>query len=258
MLAWMTRAEEGTVWRLIGPERTDVFTALAIDEVVLDGVARGGPPTIRLWTWDHVSATVGRFQSLEYELDLRACRSRDVAVSRRMSGGGAMFHGEGAELVYSVTCPEGMLEGGIKYAYWDICGRIIDALEALRLEARLEGANIVMVGDHKVSGNAQRRSRGVLQQHGTVLHRSDTDAMDTVLRARWRPPSPRGTPSRWYPVMGLEGINGCSFETMSTAVRDALLEGRRTDETSWGGDELGAARDLAASKYRSRGWVFIR
>jgi len=251
----MTRASSEPVWRLIGPERLDVFEALALEEVLLDDVAAGGPPTVRLWQWSRSAVTVGRFQSVEYEVDLRACKARGVDVSRRMSGGGAMYHGEDAELVYSVTCPEGMLRGGIRYAYWETCGRIIDALEGLRLEARLEDTNVIMVGDRKVSGNAQRRAHGVLQQHGTVLHRSDDDTMDRFLRARWRPPSARGTPSRWYPVRGLEGLCGCSSEAMLIAVREALLEGRRHEEGTWGGDDLGRARELASSRYRAREWV---
>ncbi len=114
---------------------------------------------------------------------------------------------------------------------------------------------MVTVGGRKVSGLAQRRSRGVVQVHGTVLHRVDEPTMHRVLRAASMLPSRRGTPSAWHPVAGLGQVTGCSFDRLASALDDALRGGREVEEESPTGAELEAAEEIADRRYRASSWV---
>ncbi len=255
----MLRPGPSVKWQLVPFDLEEVRTAMALEEVVLDEVAAGAAPTVRLWGWASDAVTVGRFQCLEDEVDMEEARANGYALTRRMSGGGAMYHAHGAELAYSVTAPLGLLGGGgIRDAYAAVCALVVRALGSLGLEARVEGVNSVLVGGRKVSGSAQRRSRGIVQQHGTLLHHIEGDAMARVLLAGRRPPSMRGTPSRFYPVTGVGDELGCCLDDVRSALRAALLDGREWVSVPWGRGELERGRTLARSRYSSPGWVLSR
>ncbi len=246
-------------WRLVQCSALDAFTAMAVEEAVMGSVAGGGPPTVRLWTWDRDAATIGRFQCAEDEVDLGTVRRTGCQLTRRMSGGGAMFHGRGAEVAFSVTCPEADLGGGgIHRSYEVACGLVVDALARLGLSGRVVAVNSVLVGGEKVSGNAQRRSRGVVQHHGTLLHRADRGAMSGVLLAGRSPPSRRGTPSRPFPVAGVGELCGATLTDAVRALEGSLLEGREWRAGELTRDELREGRSLATSRYASPGWALSR
>jgi len=242
-------------WRLIPMEEVPAAWAMALEEVLLEGVASGGRPTARFWRWEPSAATIGRFQDVDAEVDLEYCHLHGIDVVRRMSGGGAVFHDREGEFVYSLTVPEGSFPRGVVEAYGAVLDLVVSALGELGLEAWVKDDNNVMVGDRKVSGNSQRRSRGVLQVHGTVLFRADEGTMFSVLRARaGEPVETRATPSRHHPVAGLGALCGVTLEGAYDAVLGALMAGRRWQATSWTEGELTRAKELVRAKYGNDRW----
>jgi lipoate-protein ligase A len=222
----------------------------ALEEDVLDEVADGAAPTVRLWGWATDAVTVGRFQCLEDEVDLDEARARRCALTRRMSGGGAMYHSRGGELAFSITAPQSMLGEGIRDSYAIVSSLVVRALGSLGLDARVEGVNSVLVGGRKVSGNAQRRSRGVVQHHGTLLNHADEATMRKVLLA--------GRRARWLPVTGVWDEVGCDLDDVRATLQAALLEGREHATVAWGRPERELGRHLADARYSSPGWVLSR
>ncbi|NIP36538.1 MAG: lipoate--protein ligase family protein [Thermoplasmata archaeon] len=242
-------------WRLIPLETVSAAWAMALEEVLIEGVASGGPPTLRFWRWDPSAATIGRFQDVDAEVDLEYCHLHGIDVVRRMSGGGAVFHDWEGEFVYSVTAPEDMFPRGVVEAYRVILERVIAGLEGMDLEAWVKDDNNLMVGDRKVSGNSQRRSRGVLQVHGTVLVHAAEETMFSVLKARaGQPVEGRATPSRHHPVAGLTSLCEANYQDLYDVVRRSLLAGEPAVATSWTEAELTAAEGLVANKYSLDTW----
>jgi lipoate-protein ligase A len=244
-----------TEWRLIPLETVSAAWAMALEEVLIEGVASGGPPTLRFWRWDPSAATIGRFQDVDAEVDLEYCHLNGIDVVRRMSGGGAVFHDREGEFVYSVTAPDAMFPKGVVQAYRVVLERVIGGLEALGLEARVKDGNNLMVGDRKVSGSSQRRSRGVLQVHGTVLVHADEATMFSVLKARsGQAVEGRATPSRHHPVTGLASLSGANYLDLYDVVRRSLMAGEPAVATSWTEAELTMAEGLVAAKYGADAW----
>ena len=60
-------------------------------------------------------------------------------------------------------------------------GPIISLLKSLSVDAELSGRNDIMVGDRKISGNAQFSSGGKTLHHGTILFDSDLSVLTSVL-----------------------------------------------------------------------------
>ncbi|UCC93163.1 MAG: lipoate--protein ligase family protein [Thermoplasmata archaeon] len=247
-----------TEWRLIPMETVSAAWAMALEEVLVDVVASGGPPTLRFWRWDPSAATIGRFQDMDAEVDLEYCHLHGIDVVRRMSGGGAVFHDSTREFVYSVTASEDEFPRGVVEAYSEVLGRVSSGLAGLGVEAWVKDDNNLMVGERKVSGNSQRRSRGVLQVHGTVLVDTDDATMFSVLRARsGEPVEGRATPSRHHPVIGLGALCDTSYDDLYLTLRRSLLDGAPCVATSWTESELTMAETLVADKYGTDGWNLV-
>ena len=161
---------------------------MAVDETLLEAADNCGQCSLRFYQWAAPTLSLGYFQA---DADRgRHVASRNCAVVRRASGGGAILHDH--ELTYSLAVPEGhplaanrlgtyrtVHESLIRtLAKWRIEARLFDKLTAharapaqrepfLCFERRASGD--VLVGDEKIAGSAQRRRRGAVLQHGSVL-----------------------------------------------------------------------------------------
>ena len=86
-------------WRLLGDDGAGAAAGLATDEALMFEHGRGAEPSceaaLRLYTYRSHCALVGRFQSLEDEIDLDAAAALGIEVGRRPTGGGAIIMGEG-------------------------------------------------------------------------------------------------------------------------------------------------------------------
>ncbi len=245
-------------WRVIPLETMSAAWAMALEETLMGSVASGGPPTVRFWRWDPSAVTVGRFQEVEDEVVLHRCQMNGIDVVRRMSGGGTVYHDAEGEFVFSVTAPEELLARDVVGAYSQVLALVIEALDDMGVEAWVKDDNNVMVGDLKVSGNAQRRGRDVLQVHGTVLWDVDEEMMFSVLKARpGKDAKGRATPSKHHPVTGIHAVTGASYEETYELVFQKLLEGRTYIVTSWSEGELAQAEELVVSKYGTDEWNLV-
>ena len=65
------------VWRLLTDDGVGAAAGLALDEALMSSYSRDEPerpPTLRLYSYRDHCALVGRYQTLEAEVDLAACR----------------------------------------------------------------------------------------------------------------------------------------------------------------------------------------
>lgn len=167
----------------------DGATNMAADEVLLESAAGSGVASLRFYTWSQPTLSLGYFQPATAK-DLRP-ELRNLAWVRRASGGAAIVHHH--ELTYSFALPPGLV--GKSAPAW-IC-RFHTLLRAVLAEHGLS-AHLVRCGEErqlgevlcflhqtpgdltiagsKVAGSAQRKLRGALLQHGSVLLRQSAFA----------------------------------------------------------------------------------
>ena len=126
-----------------------------------------------------VSPTViiGRNQDLEAEVNLEYCRSHDVKVVRRKSGGGCVYSDMGNIMISYVS-----ERGEVSEVFERYLSALTTCLRSLGLDAEKSGRNDVLVQGRKVSGNAfhQLPDRSIV--HGTLLYDTDFDALETAIR----------------------------------------------------------------------------
>lgn len=242
-----------TVWRLIEAQRLEPELTLALDEVMLQSVVEGGSPTLRFWSWSARSVTIGSFQMVSDEVYLDRCLEDRVPVIRRISGGGCMFHAPDKELVYSLALPSSMVPRSIPASYAMLQAPIQQALVDLGVRATILENNI-MIGSHKISGSSQRRVKGAVLHHGTLLLDVDEAEMFRYIKGDKVFPSGKGTCSTYRPVTSLKEHGALDMGKLEGVLTRRFLEGKEHEVTPWTNRELEKAKHLVLRKYLSNDW----
>jgi len=186
----LTTHPETCHWRHINSPRNNGRTNMAIDEALLLSFGPdGSQPVFRTYGWDPPALSVGRFQNVTETIDQELCRQMDVPIVRRITGGGAIYHAD--ELTYSIVCTQKQIPpaSSVKDSFRVLTGFLIDFYRSLGLEARYavdtagaeEGFGVrtpfcfagresfdILINGRKIGGNAQRRSRKTIFQHGSI------------------------------------------------------------------------------------------
>jgi lipoyl(octanoyl) transferase len=157
---------------------------MASDLALLDAVAHGAQPALRLYRWVPPALSVGRFQP-DDDVDVDACLRLGVEVIRRPTGGRALLHG--GDLTYAVVMrrPDGAA-GAVDAVYRHVARGLIRGLARLGVDAAVarhdkpvgpagavcfasqQGADL-RVGERKLCGSAQVHREGAVLQHGSIL-----------------------------------------------------------------------------------------
>jgi lipoate-protein ligase A len=258
-------------WRLLVDTPAGGAWNMAVDEVLLDGVAAGTtPPTLRFYEWMPPCLSLGYFQPFDV-VDVDGCRALGVEVVRRPTGGRAILHDR--ELTYSVTLPASLLghDGGVLPSYYRLSLALQDGLRRLGVPASLApesagssaehgpvcfdrpSAHEILFDGRKLVGSAQMRREGGLLQHGSILIEPRIDKLTACLRL----PDRAGARSLEDGVAGLAELGVIHPARIAAAIAAAFAAGFGVGlvEGPLRPDEEVAARALARSKYQSAGWT---
>lgn len=246
-------------WRLIELETMDAFTAMGIDEAILENVAKNiSKPTIRFWRWNPSAVSIGYFQSIEDEVNLEKCSELGIDVVRRITGGGAVYHDYDGEITYSLIAPENLLHKGIHESYGIICGWLIDGLAQLGLKCEFKPINDIVLNGKKISGNAQTRRKGVVLQHGTILYDLDVKKMFSLLKVTKEKISDKLIQAVEERVTCIKKHGNFKQEEVYEALKKGLTKNKNFVSGKLSKEEISRAEDLAENKYKTNEWNFKR
>jgi len=243
--------------RVVIQPATDPYFNLAAEEYLL---AHEDEDVFLLWRNAPV-VVIGRNQNAWAEVDLPYVEENGIAVVRRLSGGGAVFHDLGN---VNFTFLTARTAGGIDFGRFT--APIIDALAELGVAAVPDGRNDLAVGTPegpaKISGNAQavwRRPDGAerLLHHGTILLSADLTHLAAALRVRPEKLRARGIASVRRRVTNLADLPGFPPMTPEAFVAHlAAHAGRRPDAVRrpLTAEETAGIERLREEKYATWEW----
>lgn len=152
--------------------------------MLMERAAERGIATLRFYEWSPATLSLGYFQNAA-ERDGHAA-SGACALVRRSSGGGAILHDR--ELTYSISLPTAHpLAADAETLYRRVHGLLLVVLAEFGIKAELNefalhgiggepflcferrAVGDVVLGGFKICGSAQRRRRGAILQHGSIL-----------------------------------------------------------------------------------------
>jgi lipoate-protein ligase A len=223
---------------------------MAADETLLEAAA-AGVASFRLYGWSRPTLSLGYFQR---SIASRAYpRLGELAWVRRPSGGAALVHH--LEVTYAFALPAGLPwqkrgESWLKTMH----GILRDALATLGVSVRLCGdaeerklgdvlcflhqtPGDLLLGESKIGGSAQRKQRGALLQHGSIL----------LAASPFTPQLP-----------GIRELASVSLtaESLDAAVVEqvAIHTGWPLVSTEWSPRDRDRIKELVAVKYSQPAW----
>lgn len=188
------RSEYARRWRMLRPRIVHDTPRSPQEQMNIDAawareVAEGTrEPTLRIWEWAAPAVVIGRFQSLEDEVNVRTAHSEGFQIVRRCTGGGAMFIEPGNTITYSLYAPLDFAHGMSIEESYKLCDHwLVEALRGLGLDVRFAGINDIATQHGKLGGAAQRRfapvngGPGAILHHVTLAYDIDAEKMTRVL-----------------------------------------------------------------------------
>jgi lipoate-protein ligase A len=225
---------------------------VALDEALLEEAEARGEPRecLRVWESPEPVVVLGRSSQAAVEVDLPACRHRNVAVLRRASGGAAIVAGPGC-LMYALVLSYRVRPElrSLDAAHRFVLESIVSALRPLVPGIARRGTSDLAIGDHKFSGNSVRCKRDTLLYHGTILYDFDLSLVDELLPMPPRQPDYRqGRPHRAFVV---------NLRANRAALCEALVRGWQAEAAAsdWPRQRT---RELVERRYALDDWNLQR
>ncbi|AXK48666.1 ligase [Aliarcobacter trophiarum LMG 25534] len=169
-------------FRLIISQNLSSIENSNIDKALFKSFSKNSTPILRLYSWQD-SVTLGAGQNIDDYKKLQ--RDYKSNVSKRLTGGGILFHGH--DISYTILINPNEIENrDVKETYFLLCQFLIRFYETLDLNPKFakdikeitlskspfcqvgfEAYDIIIDGK-KIGGNAQKRAKSCILQHGSI------------------------------------------------------------------------------------------
>ncbi|MCQ2345554.1 MAG: lipoate--protein ligase family protein [Paludibacteraceae bacterium] len=224
--------------RVIVPDNKRLVWYLAAEEYLAQTVKED---TLFMWIVDP-TVIFGRHQVIENEVNLEFCRTHGVQFYRRKSGGGCVYADRG-NLMTSFITPDTHSE--------EVFQRYLDTMSAALREIGFPAVksehNDILVGEHKVSGNACYALPTGTIVHGTMLYDVDFDALQQAITPSREKLQKHGVESVRQRVINLKTMEACRGINSTEELEERLMELSCQSSRNLTDDEMDAINNIEAT-----------
>lgn len=236
----------------------DPMVNVALDETLVEDVAAGRrKPFMRLWEWNGPQVVIGSFQSYQNEVQPDGVERYGITVSRRVTGGGAMFMEPGNCITYSLVIPTALVDGmSFEQAYPYLDQWVMEVLAKLGIKAKYVPLNDIASEAGKIGGAAQKRwANGYMVHHVTMAYDIDAVKMNEVLRIGMEKIRDKGTRSAVKRVDPMRSQTGLPREEIMRVFFDHFKDKYQATEGTITEEDLEVARARCETKFARPEWV---
>lgn len=252
-------------WRYIQEHNVSASYGLAVDEYLMNQQASERyiyPATLRIYTYKEYCALAGRFQDINAEIDIAACRRYGFGFGRRLTGGGAIIMGERQLGICLATSSKEFQWKHIRELYTLFSKPVIEALASLGVDASFRSKNDLEVNGKKIAGLGVHVSpEGMIQFHTSLLVDLDIEEMLKVLKIPIQKYSDKRKISsviQRITTIQRETSGNISVEVVKEAIKEAYAKRFSVsfEEAPVTSEEQTAIKKLEESRYQSGDWIF--
>lgn len=197
----------------------DIRQNLATEQFLMNNKAFNEP--LLLFYIEGPCIIVGRNQNTFEEINQKYVAAHDITVTRRLSGGGAVYQDLGNLCFSFVVNANDEAFGDFK----SFTQPIVDALHDMgATSAEVSGRNDILVAGKKFSGNAMYTRNGKTFSHGTLSYDVDLDVLTKALNVPADKIKSKGIKSIRSRVTNVKPFLNPAYQNLTTAgFRDILL-----------------------------------
>ena len=160
--------------RCIYLKNINPYFCLAAEEYLLKNF---NEDIFMLWQSEN-TVVVGKHQNALAEINYPFVRDNNIKVARRISGGGTVFHDAGNvnfAYIKNVASPA-------EISFKIFTEPVVKALSKIGITATTSGRNDLLIGDLKISGNAEHIYKNRVLHHGTLLFNTDLQNLSQAIK----------------------------------------------------------------------------
>lgn len=169
------------------------------------------------------SVIFGRNQMVENEVNLPYCRSHQIQVYRRKSGGGCVYADSDNVMLSYVSKGD-----SVGLAFNRFVQMMLLVLQRMGVEAAGTRHNDILIGDKKVSGTACYHLDGRNIVHSTLLYDTNMEHMLQSITPSPEKLQSKGIQSVRQRITLLKDHVSLSLEEVKTLIRQTLCSGEQT------------------------------
>ncbi len=193
----MLNSSTKKTFALLTSKRLSAKENMHIDKELFESFKPSSIPIFRVYVWEK-SFTYGISQNIEKIKNLAQLKTYNQNYAQRMTGGGILFHGN--DISYSLIIPILYVKNlSVKKSYELICSFLMEFYKSLGLKPQyakdlkeitlsksdycqegFEPYDILIEGK-KIGGNAQRRTKDIIFQHGSICIDNSTYSLGNSL-----------------------------------------------------------------------------
>ncbi len=138
------------------------------------------------------SVIVGKHQNVFREVNLTFAAARGIPVVRRLTGGGTVYHDRGnVNFSFILSGEKGKLVDFARYIR-----PVMEFLRSKGVPAITDERNNILIGQKKISGNAEHIFKERVLHHGTLLFDTDLQELEKALQPNPGEVRDKAIPSR--------------------------------------------------------------
>lgn len=240
--------------KFINWKETDPEINLAFEEFVFTQMDQNESYFL-LWQNDS-AVIVGKHQNTIEEINQEYIEKNKIKVVRRLSGGGAVFHDLGNLNFTFIVSANGQKTFDFKI----FTEPVVQALQAMGVNAEFNSRNDIAIDGKKFSGNSQYAKKGRILHHGTILFNSKLTTIQDALMVKADKIESKGIKSVRSRVTNIADYLDASYtiSDFSKALLHFMFKENPLEEIQLGDCEVEAIKKLRDDKYGTWEWNYGR
>ncbi len=201
------------------------------------------------------AVVVGRNQNIYEEVDLKYCKSENIDICRRISGGGTVYHDLGNINIAFFSSSQ--MNKVNSYSYF--MQYLFEFLKLKGLDAYLNERNSIYIGDKKIGGNAQFTNKNNILSHCTLLFKSDLEKLEKSIGSPFNKIESKASKSVRSSVINIsELINVNSINKFINELSIFFQGNNRYRVVKLNEQSIKIINDIYISKFESFNWIYAR